>query len=39
VVRQAHHEWNNQDTVKMPFTQSLSKGAFGVLQEAQNTRK
>jgi len=35
VVRQAHHERNNQDTVKIPYTLSLSKGVFGVLQEAR----
>jgi len=43
VVRQAHHERNNQDTVKIPFTLSRelaerSKGVFGVLQEARHYR-
>jgi len=42
VVRQAHHERNNQDTVKIPFTLSRelaerSKGVFGVLQEAHSS--
>jgi hypothetical protein len=41
VVRQAHHErerWLDKLTmngiIKIPFTLSLSKGVFGVLQEA-----
>jgi len=41
VVRQAHHErerWFDRLTtngiIKIPFTLSLSKGVFGVLQEA-----